>query len=161
MRERGSVKCCRNSGRIRRNVPPSCHSYRSVSGAEESTTLEEEPTQSKICYLGRFLGSLLFARNNKSGNVSTSAPVVPTMRNAVPPLIHRLRAVPLPRWGRFSWSFSGTFPTHFNGWEQTKSVCGHNNGEGPRPKTISLPIYLRSFFAFSFVLPLYEKEKLL
>ena len=34
-------------------------------------------------------------------NVSTSAPIVPTILNAVPPLIHRLRAVPLPRWGRF------------------------------------------------------------
>ena len=38
-----------------RNV---CHSDRSVSGVEESTTWDNEPTQDKACYLGRFLDSL-------------------------------------------------------------------------------------------------------
>ena len=38
-----------------RNV---CHSDRSVSGVEESTTLENEPPQDKACYLGRFLDSV-------------------------------------------------------------------------------------------------------
>ena len=61
----------------------------------------------KTCCLGRFLGSLPFARNDITGERSTSAPIVPTMFNAVPPLIHRLRAVPLPRWGRFFGAFLG------------------------------------------------------
>ena len=41
-----------------RNVPLLCHSDRSVSGVEESTTWEKEPTQGKICHLSGFLGSL-------------------------------------------------------------------------------------------------------
>ena len=41
-----------------RHVPHLCHSDRSVSGVEESTTWDDEPTQDKTCYLGRFLGSL-------------------------------------------------------------------------------------------------------
>ncbi len=49
-----------------RNV---CHSDRSVSGVEESTTLDNEPPQDKTCYLGRFLDSLRFARNDMSGGV--------------------------------------------------------------------------------------------
>ena len=55
---RYSVKRCGNNGRIRRNVPTFCHSDRSVSGVEESTTLVKEPTQGKICNSRRFLGSL-------------------------------------------------------------------------------------------------------
>ena len=43
---------------IPENVPHFCHSDRSVSGVEESTTLEEGLTQDKICNLGRFLDSL-------------------------------------------------------------------------------------------------------
>ena len=38
--------------------PPTCHSERSVSEVEESTTLDKEPTQGKICNLGRFLDSV-------------------------------------------------------------------------------------------------------
>ena len=41
-----------------RHVPPFCHSDRSVSGVEESTTWDKEPTQDKTCYSGRFLDSL-------------------------------------------------------------------------------------------------------
>ena len=43
-----------------------CHSDRSVSGVEESTTLEKEPPQDKICNSGRFLDSHSFARNDMS-----------------------------------------------------------------------------------------------
>ena len=43
---------------ILKNVPPFCHSDRSASGVEESTTLENEPTQDKTSNLGRFLDSL-------------------------------------------------------------------------------------------------------
>ena len=39
-------------------TPHVCHSDRSVSGVEESTTLVNEPTQNKTCYSGRFLDSL-------------------------------------------------------------------------------------------------------
>ena len=38
--------------------PPLCHSDRSASGVEESTTWDDKPTQGKTCYLGRFLDSL-------------------------------------------------------------------------------------------------------
>ena len=119
---RYSVKRCRNNGRIRRNVPTFCHSDRSVSRVEKSTTLLKEPTQGKICNSGRFLDSLLLARNDMPGGgciqpyglhslrtgtahrpfptVSlggcTSAPIVPTMQNAVPRLIHRLWRSPFP-----------------------------------------------------------------
>ena len=41
-----------------RKRPPFCHSDRSGSGVEESTTLEEGLTQDKTCCLGRFLDSL-------------------------------------------------------------------------------------------------------
>ena len=41
-----------------RHLPPLCHSDRSVSGVEESTTLQKEPTQDKICHLSGFLDSL-------------------------------------------------------------------------------------------------------
>ncbi len=41
-----------------RNVPPLCHSDRSVSGVEESTTWDKEPPQDKTSHLGRFLGSV-------------------------------------------------------------------------------------------------------
>ena len=58
MRLRGNLKHSRNSRRIRINVPPSCHSDRSASGVEESTTWQKVPTQGKICNLRRFLGSL-------------------------------------------------------------------------------------------------------
>ena len=40
------------------HVPPVCHSDRSDSGVEESTTWDKEPTQDKTCYSGRFLDSL-------------------------------------------------------------------------------------------------------
>ena len=40
------------------NVPPLCHSDRSDSGVEESSTLDNEPTQDKICNLSGFLDSL-------------------------------------------------------------------------------------------------------
>ena len=39
-------------------LPPLCHSDRSASGVEESTVLDNEPTQNKICHLRRFLDSL-------------------------------------------------------------------------------------------------------
>ena len=104
------MKCCGNNGRIRRNVPPLCHSDRSASGVEESTTLENEPTQDETCHSGRFLDSHSFARNDMSGVVpfcqhrlylprsgtahrpfptvslkgSASATVVPTMLAALP-----------------------------------------------------------------------------
>ena len=38
--------------------PPLCHSDRSASGVEVSTTWDDKPTQGKTCYLGRFLDSL-------------------------------------------------------------------------------------------------------
>ena len=44
----------------KQNHPPVCHSDRSVSGVEESTTLVKEPTQDKTCYSGRFLHSISF-----------------------------------------------------------------------------------------------------
>ena len=44
--------------KILENVPTLCHSDRSVSGVEESTTLDNEPPQDKICNSGRFLDSL-------------------------------------------------------------------------------------------------------
>ena len=57
-------------------------------------------------------------------NASTSAPIVPTTYNAVPPLIHRLRAVPLPRWGRFFRAFLGrSLHTLTDGLKRTTSVA--------------------------------------
>ena len=50
-----------------KSPPRICHSDRSASGVEESTTLEEEPTQGKTCNLGRFLDSHSLARNDMSG----------------------------------------------------------------------------------------------
>ena len=50
-----------------RKRPPVCHSDRSVSGVEESTTWQKVPTQGKICNLSGFLDSLCFARNDMSG----------------------------------------------------------------------------------------------
>ena len=55
---RGNVKRSRNCRRIRRNVPPLCHSDGRVSGVEESTTWQKVPTQGKICNLRGFLDSL-------------------------------------------------------------------------------------------------------
>ena len=55
---RGSAKPRRSIGRIRRNVTPLCHSDRSASGVEESTTLGNKPAQDRTCCLGRFLDSL-------------------------------------------------------------------------------------------------------
>ena len=46
---------------------PIYHSDRSASGVEESTTWDDEPPQDKTCYLGRFLDSHSFARNDMSG----------------------------------------------------------------------------------------------
>ena len=105
-----------------------CHSDRSVSGVEESTTLDEEPTQDKICHLGRFLdsfhslgmtwsvgGSVMSARvvfgtwraaDCRPYIRSTSAPIVPTMRNVVLRLIHRLRRSPFPEGEGFAWCHS-------------------------------------------------------
>ena len=40
------------------NAKNVCHSDRSASGVEESSTLENEPPQDKACYSGRFLDSL-------------------------------------------------------------------------------------------------------
>ena len=48
------------------NVSHFCHSDRSVSGVEESTTLGNEPTQDKTGNSGRFLDSHSFARNDMS-----------------------------------------------------------------------------------------------
>ncbi len=85
--------------------------------------MDNEPPQDKICYSGRFLDSHSFARNDMSGGGSvlsarvlfatspgtahrpfptvslggsTSAPIVPTMQNVVPRLIHRLRRSSFP-----------------------------------------------------------------
>ena len=55
---------------IPENVPPFCHSDRSVSGVEESTTWDDEPPQEKACNLSRFLDSHSFARNDMSGGGS-------------------------------------------------------------------------------------------
>ena len=44
-----------------------CHSDRSVSGVEESTTWDDEPPQDKICCLRRFLDSVSLARNDMPG----------------------------------------------------------------------------------------------
>ena len=55
---RGNVKRSRNCRRIRRNVPPLCHSDGRVSGVEESTTWQKVQTQGKICHLRGFLDSL-------------------------------------------------------------------------------------------------------
>ena len=63
---RGSVKHSRNCRRIRRNVPRSVIQALSASGVEESTTLDNKPTQDKTCHLGRFLDSHSFARNDMS-----------------------------------------------------------------------------------------------
>ena len=43
---------------IIQKTPPVCHSDRSASGVEESTTWQKVPTQGKICHSGRFLDSL-------------------------------------------------------------------------------------------------------
>ena len=51
------------------NAAPFVIQALSVSGVEESTTLEEEPTHSKICHLGRFLDSFSLARNDMRGVV--------------------------------------------------------------------------------------------
>ena len=108
------------------NVPPLCHSDGRASGVEESTTLDNEPPQDKPSYLGRFLDSLRSLGMTCTMG-STSAPIVSTTYNAAPPLIHRLRAVPLPRWGRSFWSFPGAFPTSFNGRTEMTNVGPPNN----------------------------------
>ena len=107
-------------------VPPLCHSDGRASGVEESTTLDNEPPQDKPSYLGRFLDSLR-SLGMTCTTGSTSAPIVSTTYNAAPPLIHRLRAVPLPRWGRSFWSFPGAFPTSFNGRTEMTNVGPPNN----------------------------------
>ena len=63
------MKHSRNSRRIRTNVPPLCHSDRSASGVEESTTWDDEPPQDKTCHLGRFLDSLRSLGMTKRGVV--------------------------------------------------------------------------------------------
>ena len=85
---------------------------------EESTTLVNEPPQDKICHSGRFLDSHSLPRNDMSGGGTihphrlyserggrhssrpyirnTFAPIVPTIQNAVPHLIHRLWRSPFP-----------------------------------------------------------------
>ena len=66
-----------------RNVPPLCHSDRSASGVEESTTEEKVPTQGKICYLGSFLGSLrsLGMSGRGGGFVLSTGVVIATQPN--------------------------------------------------------------------------------
>ena len=119
---------------------------------EESTTLDEEPTQDKACHSGRFLdsfhslgmtwsvgGSVMSARvvfgtwhvamnhrryiawyhstarvvfetwraaNSRPYRRSTSAPIVPTMRDVELRLIHRLRRSPFPEGEGFAWYHS-------------------------------------------------------
>ena len=110
----------------KRKRPPLCHSDGHASGVEESTTLDNEPPQDKPSYLGRFLDSLRSLGMTCTMG-STSAPIVSTTYNAAPPLIHRLRAVPLPRWGRPFWSFPGAFHTSFNGRTEMTNVGPPNN----------------------------------
>ena len=50
----------------KQNHPQVCHSDRSVSGVEESTTLDKEPTQGKTGNSGRFLDSHSLPRNDMS-----------------------------------------------------------------------------------------------
>ncbi len=59
--------------------PPFCHSDRSVSGAEESTTLEKEPSQGKICNLSRSLRSFHSVGITCRGVRSTSQVVFGTL----------------------------------------------------------------------------------
>ena len=62
----------RRAGIVVRSYPQQsnqnvCHSDRSVSGVEESTTWDDEPPQDKICCLRRFLDSVSLARNDMPG----------------------------------------------------------------------------------------------
>ena len=92
---------------------------------EESTTFDKDPPQDKLCHSGRFLGSHSFARNDMSEGDSVlsaqvvietwraansrpyirnpSAPIVPTVRNVVPRLIHRLWRSPFPEGEGLAW----------------------------------------------------------
>ena len=87
-------------------TPPSCHSDRSASGVEESTTWDNEPPQDKTCHLGRFLGSLPFARNDMSVGGSG--------------FLHRLY---LPRPG----TAHRPFPTYYTERIKMNNVCRPNN----------------------------------
>ena len=61
---------------INRTTSQVCHSDRSVSGVEESTTLVKKPAQGKACNLGRFLDSLSLPRNDMSGGGFVLSPRV-------------------------------------------------------------------------------------
>ena len=74
-----------------------CHSDRSVSGVEESTTLVKEPPQGKTCYLRRFLGSaslhsewhvegwFRFVRTGCIRNVAWRWIIAATLRDSIQP----------------------------------------------------------------------------
>ena len=112
--------------RIRNNQTRNvCHSDRSVSGVEESTTWDDEPPQDEICYLSRFLDSLrslgMTCRGwfpfNRTGCIRNGASpcrgwmalgqrryIVPYMGNTIHP--HRPIKIPflrmVPGYGAFS-----------------------------------------------------------
>ena len=81
---------------------PLCHSDRSVSGVEESTTLRKEPPQDKTCCLGRFLGSLCSLGMTCGG-------VVPFNRTGYKRNVAGGRLPPLrSRWGVVPFNHTGS-----------------------------------------------------
>ena len=79
----------------------------------------------------------------------TSAPVVSTMFNAAPRLIHRLRAVPLPRWGRF---FRAFLHRSINCQLSTKNNCQFFTG-GAKGAVFRLFLNTALLFYFSYLVP--------
>ena len=113
----------------------------SVSGVEESTTLEDEPPQDKACCLGRFLGSLPFARNDMSEVVPFSPHRLYSLRSVA--MGHRRYIVPCIGWYRSpaqviceTWRAAGCRPYDFaGGWIFYPTYF--KNGHVRHPITVS------------------------
>ena len=82
----------------------------------------------------------------------TSAPVVSTMFNAAPRLIHRLRAVPLPRWGRL---FRAFLHRSINCQLSTKNNCQFFTGgaKGAVFRSVLNTALFFYFFCFTYLVP--------
>ena len=109
-----------------------CHSDRSVSGVEESTTLENEPTQGKTCCLGRFLDSLCSLGMTCRGVVSFNHTGYHcnVAGGRLPPLRTHRGVVSCICTGYIR-NVPGTahrpFPTSFSGWVKMNNALHSNN----------------------------------
>ena len=101
-------------------LPPLCHSDRSASGVEESTTWDDEPTQDKTCYLRRFLDSLrslgMTCRGvvpfNQASSICNGASPSPGLDGVGSTPLHcsEYRVIPFTRTGCFCHVAGGRLP---------------------------------------------------